>query len=157
MDRNIDQCPKCQNYTEGKPVFSQTRQVTRAAVKKGSSQLIGAGIGFVVGIFFGIVGCVPGAIIGYIIGLLVSSSKTVSDVTDSIDQQLYSSTEFQFDCPRCGHSWRKTFQNGADTIPDSIIAKQQADLVQSKNGDAIGMTVFSIICAIILCMWLLLL
>ena len=55
----------------------------------------------------------------------------------------------QFDCPRCGHSWRKTFQNGADTIPDSIIAKQQADLVQSKNGDAIGMTVFSIICAII--------
>ena len=93
MDRNIEQCPKCQNYTEGKPVFSQTRQVTRATVKKGSSQLIGAGIGFVVGIFFGIVGCVPGAIIGYIIGLLVSSSKTVSDVTDSIDQQLYSSTE----------------------------------------------------------------
>ena len=149
MERNIEQCPKCQNYTEGKPVFSQTRQVTRAAVKKGSSQLIGAGIGFVVGIFFGIVGCVPGAIIGYIIGLLVSSSKTVSDVTDSIDQQLYSSTEFQFDCPRCGHSWRKTFQNGADTIPDSIIAKQQTDLVRATRNTAGSNIVFAVISGII--------
>ena len=149
MERNIEQCPKCQNYTEGKPVFSQTRQVTRAAVKKGSSQLIGAGIGFVVGIFFGILGCVPGAIIGYIIGLLVSSSKTVSDVTDSIDQQLYSSTEFQFDCPRCGHSWRKTFQNGADTIPDSIIAKQQADLVRETRNISGSNFVFAIISGII--------
>ena len=149
MERNIEQCPKCQNYTEGKPVFSQTRQVTRAAVKKGSSQLIGAGIGFVVGIFFGIVGCVPGAIIGYIIGLLVSSSKTVSDVTDSIDQQLYSSTEFQFDCPRCGHSWRKVFQNGVDTIPDSIIAKQQADLVNSIRGNLSSNIIFAVITGII--------
>ena len=80
MERNIEQCPKCQNYTEGKPVFSQTRKVARTAVKKGSSQLIGAGIGSVVGLFFGIVGCVPGGIIGYIIGLLVSSSKTANGV-----------------------------------------------------------------------------
>ena len=149
MERYIEQCPKCQNYTEGKPVYSQTRQVTRAAVKKGSSQLIGAAIGFVVGIFFGIVGCVPGAIIGYIIGLMVSSSKTVSDVTDSIDQQLYSSTEFQFDCPRCGHSWRKVFQNGADTIPDSIIANQQAELVRATRNIAGSNIVFAVISGII--------
>lgn len=149
MERNIEQCPKCQNYTEGKPVFSQTRQVTRAAVKKGSSQLIGAVIGFVVGFFFGIVGCVPGAIIGYVIGLFVSSSKTVNDVTDSIDQQLYSSTDFQFDCPRCGHSWRRTYQNGADTIPDSIIAKQQADLVKSIRGKISSNIIFAVITGII--------
>lgn len=149
MERNIEQCPKCQNYTEGKPVFSQTRQVTRAAVKKGSSQLIGAVIGFVVGFFFGIVGCVPGAIIGYVIGLYVQSSKTVSDVTDRIDQQMYTSTDFQFDCPRCGHSWRRTYQNGADTIPDSIIAKQQADLVKSIRGNIGSNIIFAVITGVI--------
>ncbi len=149
MERNIEQCPKCQNYTEGKPVYSQTRQVTRAAVKKGSSQLFGAVIGFVIGFFFGIVGCVPGAIIGYVIGLYVQSSKTVSDVTDSIDQQMYSSTDFQFDCPRCGHSWRRTYQNGADTIPDSIIAKQQADLVKSIRGNISSNIIFAVITGII--------
>ena len=149
MARNIEQCPKCGNFTEGKPVYSQTRQITRAAIKKGSSELVGAGIGFVVGIFFGIVGCVPGAIIGYIIGLIASSSKTTSDLTDSVDQSLYSSTDFQFDCPRCGHSWRKVFQNGADTIPDSIIAKQQADLVKSIRGNVSSNIIFSVITGII--------
>lgn len=149
MDRNIEQCPKCQNYTEGKPVYSQTRQMTRAAVKKGSSQLIGAGIGFVIGIFFGIVGCVPGAIIGYIIGLFVSSSDTVNEVTDSVDQQLYSSTLFQFNCPRCGHSWQRTFKNGADTIPDSIIEKQQKDLVNGLRGSSVMYAVLTVICGVI--------
>ncbi|MBR1525886.1 MAG: DUF456 domain-containing protein [Prevotella sp.] len=149
MERNIEQCPKCGNFTEGKPVYSQTRQITRAAVKKGSSKLIGAGVGFVVGIFFGIVGCVPGAIIGYIIGLVVSSSQTVSDLTDGVDQSLYSSTDFQFDCPRCGHSWRKVFQNGADTIPDSIIAKQQADLVKSIRGNVSSNIAYATITGVI--------
>lgn len=136
MEHNIEKCPKCENYTEGKPVYSQTRQMTRAAVKKGSSQLIGAGIGFFVGIFFGFVGCVPGAIVGYVIGLLVSSSSTVNDMTDSVDQQLYSSTLFRFDCPRCGQSWQKTYQNGADTVPDAVLEKQKSDLLQRLRGDA---------------------
>lgn len=149
MARNIEQCPNCGNFTEGKPVYSQTRQITRAAVKKGSSELVGAGIGFIVGIFFGIVGCVPGAIIGYFIGLIASSSKTASDLADSVDQSLYSSTDFQFDCPRCGHSWRKVFQNGGDTIPDSIIAKQQADLVKSIRGNVSSNIVFAIISGVI--------
>jgi hypothetical protein len=155
MERNIEQCPMCQNYTEGKPVFSQARQVTRAAVKKGSSQIIGAVIGFVVGFCFGIVGCVPGSIIGYFIGLLVSSSKTISEVTDSIDQQLYSSTEFQFDCPRCGYSWRRFFQNGTDTIPDSVIARQQADLVRTTNESANSNFMYAVIWGIITlaCIW----
>ena len=139
----------CQNYTEGKPVFSQTRQVARAAVKKGSSQLFGAGIGFFVGLFFGFVGCVPCTIIGYIIGLLVSSSNTVNEVTDSIDQQLYSYTEYQFDCPCCGHSWNRIFQHGVDTIPDSIIAKQQADLVRNINENADSKRKYAVIYGII--------
>ena len=149
MNRNIEQCPKCGNHTEGKPIYSQSRQVTRAAVKKVSSELVGAGIGFFVGILFGIVGCVPGAIIGYLIGLVASSSKATSDLTDSIDQSLYSSTQFQFDCPRCGYSWQKTFQNGVDTIPDSIIAKQQTELVNSLRATASSNTVLAVISGII--------
>lgn len=148
MERNIEQCPKCQNYTEGKPVYSQARQMTRAAVKKGSSQLIGAVIGFLVGIPFGPL-CVASGIIGYIIGLLVSSSKTVSEVTDSVDQQLYSSTRFQFDCPKCGHSWQRTFHNGADTIPDSIIEKQQKELVNGHRSSFVMYIILTIICGAI--------
>lgn len=149
MERKIEKCPKCQNYTEGKPVYSQTRQVTRAAVKKGSSKLICTVVGSVIGFFFGGVGCLPGAIIGYIFGLIVSSSETVSNVTDDVDRRLYSSTEFQFDCPCCGYSWMRTFRNGVDTTPDSIIAKQQADLVSVIRNSAFSNTVWAVIWGII--------
>lgn len=149
MDRNIEQCPQCGNYTEGKPIYSQTRQITRAAVKKGSAELIGAGIGFVVGIFFGFVGAVPGAIVGYLIGLVASSSKATSDLTDSIDQQIYSSTPFQFDCPRCGHTWQKVYQNGTDTIPDSVLQKQQTELVKQLRSDASVNLVMAVISGVI--------
>lgn len=100
-------------------------------------------------IFFGGVGCLPGAIIGYIFGLIVSSSEAVSNVTDDVDRRLYSSTEFQFDCPCCGYSWMRTFRNGVDTTPDSIIAKQQADLVSVIRNSAFSNTVWAVIWGII--------
>ena len=65
-----------------------------------------------------------------------------------MDQQLYSSTLFRFDCPRGGHSWQKTYQNGADTVPDAILEKQKSDLVQRLRSDAgasiIGAVVFGL-------------
>lgn len=87
MANVIKVCPQCGNYVEGKRIQS-----------KGGSTAAGAAIGSVVPG----VGTLVGAGVGYLVGL--AGKALVNDTIDSTIDAV-TSEEYEFTCPRCGHTW----------------------------------------------------
>lgn len=96
-----EQCPKCENWVEGKKVATFARKMTRGAVKKGSAVATGMAIGSII----------PGAgtIIGGVLGLAASAlmEDTVNDAADLVEELAFDETEYEFKCPKCGECWNK--------------------------------------------------
>lgn len=122
------QCPKCDNWVEGKRKEDLKRKATKSAVKKASSfgtAAAGAAIG---SLFFPGVGTV----IGGALGLLVEDD--VNQLANEANDKLYGSAIFEFCCPNCGHIWEDYSSSGTDNqlAKDQLLVQQMWEYVQEN-------------------------
>ncbi len=144
-------CPHCQNYVVGKPNYSSeqqaVRQVTKTSINWGLKSLIVVGItGFCAIFGFGI-GAIPGFIGSLIVACFFGNSAT--EGADSVADSLYESTEYVFNCPKCGHSWRHTLKNSLDTDSDELLLNLQNKKAEDLKSDAFGNLCSTIISALV--------
>lgn len=81
-------CPRCNNWVAGTPHISMQDKLGKAAIKKGSAQVVGGAVGLV----FGPLGSFAGSIVGGMIA-------------DSYSGKIIQSKEYDFICPKCGYQW----------------------------------------------------
>lgn len=119
----VEECPKCSNVVEGKPHLSTVRKLEKSFVKRGITRFSGSIIGALLG------SVVPGigTIIGAIVGVLISSSSSLQELVDALDDELHEDTVFLFSCPKCAQRWEKSFKRGEskDIIPDEVLLQQK--------------------------------
>ena len=113
MGNMNQQCPKCGNWVEGKPVKGFARKITRGVVKKGAAMATGAAIGSIV----------PGAgnIIGGALGLIAGTllEDDVDKAADTSEKFLWGNVDnLQFYCPKCGYEWTRN-ENTSSIIPST--------------------------------------
>ena len=145
----FEQCPKCENITEGIPVYGTARQGVRAGTKWVTNKLI---INYVALPILGTcVFPVVGTFLGFIIAVIVGGyiSKTAENVTDSLDLRFNSSVPFDFKCPHCGNVWKRTYEKGVDFTTDTVLKWQKAKLVEEIRGDANTSLGYAIVAGII--------
>ena len=134
MDRT-DICPKCGNYTSGTPFISGERQLVKKVAKKGSAKIIGLAVGAVIGLFVG--GPHASAIcavLGFVISFFFDSVTT--EFSNEVENSFYETTQFNFQCPRCGHLWSKVFHFQDDTTTDAVLLSQKAAKVDTIRKQA---------------------
>lgn len=98
------QCSKCGNWVEGKKIDTIARKTTRKVVglaRKGGMTATGAAIGSVIPV----AGTVVGGAIGFVADILLDDS--LNDLTNDIEQTIFDETDYEFNCPKCGHKWIK--------------------------------------------------
>ena len=139
MKNIVDKCSRCGNYVKGEPLYSSGRKLTRSVAKQGVNW--GLKIGIIAAFTLGgaILGWGIGAIPSFIVGLIISFffGNSTNEVVNEIDQELYSTTQYKFECPRCGQVWQKIFSNKADTETDEILENKKQNLVDGKTGKMI--------------------
>ena len=127
MNGITEKCPKCGNVVEGKMELTTERKMTKAATKKGLGY-------FILPVVTGIIGTfIPIPIVGTLIGVFIGiwlNENVFSKAADALDQSMYTSSPFHFDCPACGHVWTKIYQHDADTTPDEVLKRQQEEVVR---------------------------
>lgn len=84
MEKIIERCPECGNYTEGVPTYSTERKIVHKTTSTITTKIIGAVIGFLIGLLFGGIGAIPGMIIGMFVSTFISPKTT-----ETIDQAIY--------------------------------------------------------------------
>lgn len=148
MDQ-IEQCPHCGRITEGVPVYEIKRQVARTGVKWATKKVILTYIitPIVGSVIFPILGTIIGFIVAYFIVLYVD--KKAEEVTDTLDMSVYSSVPFDFCCPRCGNTWKRTYEKGIDFTTDYVLKWQKERLVEGLRSDASSYRVTAVIAGII--------
>ena len=117
---NVQKCPHCGNYVEGKRIQSYAKKVAKTGVKtavNGATSVGAAGTGAVIGtaIFPG-VGTVIGAGLG-----LIGSAMYHTAVNEGIDAaaDFVTSAEYEFACPKCGHKWTGQTEDEEDEDDDN--------------------------------------
>ena len=123
----------------GEPVYSSGRKFVRSATKQGANYVLKAVITLVftfVGLLFFGWGAIPGFFVGLIVSLFFGNA--VNRTTDEIDQNLYTTTTYKFECPHCGKVWTKVILNGEDTDTDEMLIRQKDGLETSKGAAAVG-------------------
>lgn len=132
MEKIIERCPKCGNYTEGVPTYSTERVVVQKATSTIMTKIIGGILGFIIGLPFGGIGSIPGMIIGVMVAAFISPKTT-----EKIDQVLYEDTKLTFTCLGCGGMWYKIIKNSTSAIvPDEVLQKEKDGIVASYNKKA---------------------
>lgn len=157
MERKVEECKKCGNHVVGTPQYDSTRRMTRNATKVATNsglKWILSVVGLIIGGIFGLgIGAIPGAIGGYLVGCLFGN--TTDNVVNAVDESLYNSTSYSFDCPKCGNQWIHELSNTSDTTSDTYLQAQKDRRVK-KYEDAAGggkmQLVFSLISGL-LALW----
>lgn len=132
MEKIIERCPECGNYTEGVPTYSTERKIVHKTTSTITTKIIGAVIGFLIGLLFGGIGAIPGMIIGMFVSTFVSPKTT-----EKIDQAIFEDTKLTFTCLGCGKTWYKIIKNGTSSlVPDEVLQKEKDGIVASYNKKA---------------------
>ena len=132
MEKIIERCPECGNYTEGVPTYSTERKIVQKTTSTITTKIIGALIGFLIGLLFGGIGAIPGMIIGMFVSTFISPKTT-----ETIDQAIYKDTKLTFTCLGCGNTWYKIIKNGTSSlVPDEVLQKEKDEIVTSYNKKA---------------------
>ena len=145
----IEQCPRCGNITEGVPVYGKIRGGVRSGVQWATKKVI------MTYIITPIVGTIVLPIFGTILGFIIATFiayyvyKAAEKVTDTVDLSMYSSLPFDFECPHCGNSWKRTYEKGIDFTTDTVLKWQKDRLVEDLQSEANSSCIFAIIAGII--------
>ncbi len=132
MEKIIEKCSVCGNYTEGTPTYSNDRKFVQKGTSAITTKIVGAIIGAIIGFLFGGIGSIPGMIIGIIVATFISPK-----VTEEIDKTLYKTTTYTFTCLGCGKTWYKIIKNGTNIcVPDHILQKEKDETVAKYNKKA---------------------
>ncbi len=81
-------CPKCNNWVVGTPHISMQDKLGKAAIRKGSAQVVGGAVG----LMFGPLGSFAGSVVG-------------SVIADNYSGKIIQTKVCDFICPKCGHQW----------------------------------------------------
>lgn len=129
----IQQCPHCGNHVEGKRIQSYSKKVAKTSVKgvvNGMASAAAKGTGAIIGTAFspGI-----GTAIGVGLGGLVSKmyQPAVNDGIDAV-ADVVTEAEYEFTCPKCGHTW--TGQEDNDDSYNYDVAKIKRIIAQTLVG-----------------------
>lgn len=106
----IEKCPHCGNIVEGKKIKSYTNKVARQGAKSSVHMATSAG-GMATGAAIGSavlpgVGTVVGGALGFIGSAMFNQkvNENIDKVGDKIEDEFIS-MDYEFVCPKCGHSW----------------------------------------------------
>lgn len=106
MAKQIDTCPHCGNFVEGKRVQSYATRLTKMGAKStasGIADVASAGTGAMIGTALGgPIGAVLGGAVGWIAGL-AAKDKVNQTIDNEIDDMR--SEEYEYTCPKCGCKW----------------------------------------------------
>ena len=91
MKEVFEDCSKCSNTTEGKIKRNFGREITRDSLE------------FVLDF-------IP---IKKILALPLKSifKKSIDGTVDIVESSVFEKTEYEFKCPKCGHTWTKVVEN----------------------------------------------
>lgn len=135
--RKIEQCPNCGNYTEGQVEYTTAQKV----VKYGAKQAVGSAFKWIGGIlglttvaFTGPFGPILGFVIGWVIDAANASAK--DSAADALVRSGSDSMKYNFNCPCCGQTWSRFFQDGEDTIPDAVLEREKIEVAKAIRGTA---------------------
>lgn len=132
MEKVIEKCPVCGNYTEGVPTYSKTRELTQKTASTATAKFLGSIIGGIIGFPLGGIGAIPGMIFGAMI-----ASSIGKKTAEKVDKVLYEDTKLTFSCLGCGKTWYKVVKNGtSNLVPDHILQKQKDEMVAKYNKKA---------------------
>ncbi|WP_285827871.1 hypothetical protein [Bacteroides acidifaciens] len=109
-------CPRCNNWVAGTPHISMQDKLGKAAIRKGSAQMIGGAVGLV----FGPLGSFAGSVVG-------------SVIADSYSGKIIQTKEYDFICPKCGHQWAAEDDKAAEQLLDGNVEITRCKCCRSIN------------------------
>ena len=127
--RKIEQCSNCGNYVEGQAEYTTTQKVAKQAIKSYFKWICGT---------LGLVGGPFGGVIGFIIGFVIDAAITSANnsASDALVRSLSDSMKYNFNCPCCGQTWSRFFQDGEDAIPDAVLEREKTEVAKAIRGTA---------------------
>ena len=146
----FEQCSKCGKITEGIPVYEIKQQGVRTGARFATKKVLLYIATIIMGnVIFPVVGTFLGFIAAFFIAAYIE--KKADQVSDSFVQTSFDSTPFEFRCPHCGHSWKRTYEKGVDYTTDFVLKWQkdrQAEKIRSEASSSRFTAIFAaIICA----------
>ncbi|MDE5829274.1 MAG: hypothetical protein K2H48_04710 [Duncaniella sp.] len=129
MKYKDEQCPKCGNYVRGQFIASEGIEL----LTKGGKSAVITGVDLMVPYL--------GTGIDFLFG------KTIDKAVDSIKEELHENEEYEFECPRCGHSWITNVGVARLAIPDEVIEQVRAEYVSELKNKRpyVSFTIFALI------------
>ncbi|MCR2005406.1 hypothetical protein [Bacteroides acidifaciens] len=109
-------CPKCNNWVVGTPHISMQDKLGKAAISKGSAQVVGGAIG----LMFGPLGSFAGSVVG-------------SLIADNYSEKIIQTKEHDFICPKCGHQWVVEDDKTAEQLLDGNVEITRCKCCNSIN------------------------
>ena len=142
-----EQCPKCGSFIQGAPAYETKRQGVRTGVKWATKKLLIFILSPLIGTILGPLGTISGLIVAFIIVAFIT--KMAEGITESIDQEIFTTTTFEFQCSQCGATWKRTYEKGVDITTDAVLKWQKDSIVEKFRSEARSSLITAVICGII--------
>lgn len=144
----FEQCPKCGKIAEGIPAYGVKQQGVRTGTRFATKKVLLYIATIIFGnVIFPVVGTFLGLIIAFFIAAYIE--RKADQVSDTFVQTNFDTTPFDFKCPHCGNTWKRTYEKGVDYTTDFILSWQKKCLVEEIRSDTSSSRVTVIIAGII--------
>lgn len=119
-----EECPYCEKYITSMMCDTTARKATRFATSKGITTVIKHGVDVFV----------PGA--GFFVanGVKILAGNHLDKAGKFVESQVFETGDFVFNCPNCGHHWKRQIPHSAGNVTLCI----DHDYVKKSYADALS-------------------